>query len=133
MYRLSKRSQRELIGVYPELAFAVYEAIKVTKQDFMVFDGVRSMYEQKKLMERGASKTLKSYHLYGLAVDLVAYTEGQLSWDMKYYPEIAKAMRSVIDAHGLEIDWGYALWGWDSAHWQMTGHKPYYDIRKLKG
>ena len=68
MYRLSKRSQKELIGVHPMLAFVVTEAIKVTKQDFMVLDGIRSTKEQRKLVNRGVSKTMDSYHLYGLAV-----------------------------------------------------------------
>jgi len=132
MYRLSKRSQRELIGVEPALAFLVTEAIKITKQDFTVLDGVRSMEEQRKLVARGVSKTFNSYHLNGLAVDLVAYVDGELSWDSKYYPPIAKAMKKVSKKYGIKVDWGFDLWGWDMAHFQRTGMKPYYDIRKIQ-
>ncbi len=131
MYKLSKRSQKELIGVEPALAFLVTETILITKQDFMVLDGVRSMEEQRKLVDRGVSKTFNSYHLNGLAVDLVAYVDGKLTWDEKYYPAINKAMQKVADKHDIKVDWGFALWGWDMAHFQRTGMKPYYDIRKL--
>ena len=130
-YRLGRRSQKELIGVEPALAFLVTEAIKITTQDFTVLDGVRSMEEQRKLVARGVSKTYNSYHLNGLAVDLVAYVDGTLSWDAKYYPAIAKAMKKVAKKHGIKVDWGFDLWGWDMAHFQRTGMKPYYDIRKF--
>ena len=131
MYKLSNRSMKELIGVEPALAFLVTEAIKITKQDFMVLDGVRSMVEQRKLVDRGVSKTFNSYHLNGLAVDLVAYVDGTLTWDEKYYHAIAKAMKKVSKKHGIKVDWGYDMWKWDMAHFQRTGQKPYYDIRKL--
>ena len=131
MYHLSRRSMKELIGVHPILAFAVTEAIKITKQDFMVLDGVRTSQEQEKLVARGVSKTYNSYHLYGLAVDLVAYVNGKPSWKHKYYKEIDKAMKHVIYTHNLPIDWGYDLWGWDSAHWQLTGMRNQYDIRNI--
>jgi peptidoglycan L-alanyl-D-glutamate endopeptidase CwlK len=122
---------KELVGVHPILAFAVTEAIKISKQDFMVLDGIRSQDEQRKLVDRGVSKTMDSYHLYGLAVDLVAYVDGKPSWEEKYYPAIAEAMKAVITEYDLPIDWGYDLWKWDLPHWQMTGWKDKYDFRKL--
>ncbi len=134
MYKLSKRSQKELIGVHPKLAFVVMEAIKITKQDFMVLDGIRKDEEQRKLVDRGVSKTMDSYHLYGLAVDLVAWVDGRPSWDEKYYKEIAIAMDRAAEMHNIDaIDWGYDLWKWDMPHHQLTGYKPDYDFRKITG
>ncbi len=131
MYRLSKRSQKELIGVHPKLALVVMEAIKLTKQDFMVLDGIRTVKEQRKLVDRGVSKTMDSYHLYGLAVDLVAYVNGKPTWEEKYYKEISIAMERAAEMHNIDgIDWGFDLWEWDMAHFQLSGMKPYYDIRK---
>ena len=132
MYKLGKRSLKNLVGIHPELAFAVTEAIKITKQDFSVVEGVRSMQRQKQLVAQGSSKTYKSYHLNGLAVDLVPYVDGKLSWEDKYFPAIHEAMTSVIKKYGLNIDNGFDLWGWDKPHWQMTGKKKEYDIRKIK-
>mgnify|MGYP000882066104 CR=1 FL=1 len=133
-----KNSLRELVGVHPYLAFAATEAIKISKQDFMVLDGLRTQNEQEKLVARGVSKTNNSYHLFGLAVDLVAYVDGKPSWEEKYYTEIAEAMHAVIKQHNLPIEWGYDKWGWDLPHWQITRDpvtrrdmREVYDVRKL--
>ena len=131
MYSLSSKSLKELVGVHPDLAFCVTEAIKITTQDFMVLDGVRTAQEQQKLVDRGVSKTNNSYHLYGLAVDLVAYVKGKPSWEPKYYDAIAVAMKRIIEKHNLPIEWGFDKWSWDLPHWQMTGYRDKYDIRKL--
>ena len=136
MYKLSTKSMKELVGVHPALAFAVTEAIKLTSQDFMVLDGVRSTSEQKKLVDRGVSKTYNSFHLYGLAVDLVAYVDGKPTWEKQYYQAIADAMKYVIRLHNLPIEWGFDKWSWDLPHWQITtlngeDARTQYDIRKL--
>lgn len=131
MYKLSERSMRELIGVHPYLSFAVMKAIEITAQDFMVLDGLRTLEEQEKLVARGVSQTNNSYHLYGLAIDLVAYVDGGPSWEPQYYDEIAVAMKRVIEKYDLPIEWGYDKWSWDLPHWQMTGYRTKYDARKL--
>ncbi len=120
-----------MVGLHPIMAFAVEMAIKETKQDFMVLEGVRTMKRQKELVASGNSKTYKSYHLYGLAADLVAYVDGKPTWEEKYYKEIGRAMKAVIKKYKLPIDWGFELWGWDMPHFQMTGYRNKYDIRKI--
>ena len=131
-YKLGKKSKREIIGVNPILAFAVTEAIKITEQDFTVFDGLRSPAEQRKLFNRGASKTLKSKHLSGNAVDLVAWVDGRPSWDTTYYEAIEVAMKTVIKKYNLPIEWGFDKWGWDMPHWQIKKeYRALYDVRKF--
>ena len=129
-----------MIGMHPILSFAVEMAIKETKQDFGILNtgGVRTDAQQKSLYAQGRTKegkkvtwTLDSYHQYGLAVDLVAYKDGKYTWKDKYYKEITRAMKAVIKKHGLPIDHGFDLWGKDKPHWQLTGFKPYYDVRLL--
>lgn len=131
MYKFGQRSMRNLIGVHPFLSFAAMKAIEISAQDFMVLDGVRTEEEQQKLIDRGVSKSKDSYHLYGLAVDLVAYVDGKPSWEKEYYAEIEIAMKRVINFYELPIEWGYDKWSWDMPHWQLTGMKHIYDIRKL--
>ena len=114
------------------LSFIVTEAIAITKQDFMVFEGKRTMERQRKLVAQGYSKTLNSYHLYGLAVDLVAYVDGKPTWEEQYYDEILKAMDTICETYNLQVDNGYRLWGWDQPHYQMTGYKNRYDIRQIE-
>jgi len=132
MYKFSKTSLKRLIGVHPELSFAVMEALKISAVDFGVIDGLRSMERQKALVAAGKSKTYNSYHLYGLAVDLVPYVNGKYTWDdNSAFDSINKAMKTVIKKHNLDIEWGYDKWGWDKPHWQMTGYRDKYDVRKL--
>ena len=57
-FYLGKKSLSNLIGVYPELGFVVTEAILITKQDFTVFDGIRTEEEQQALVDSGASWTM---------------------------------------------------------------------------
>ena len=131
-YKLGKKSLRKLVGVHPVLAFAVSEAIKLSKVDFGVTDGVRTMERQRKLVKQGRSKTFRSYHLYGLAADLVPYVDGNYRWDdPSSFQDIAVAIKKVIHKHNLPIEWGFEKWGWDMPHWQMTGYRAKYDIRKI--
>ena len=71
-YKLSTRSQERLMGVEPELKEVVYEAIKLTKIDFGVIEGVRTEEQQKALVESGASQTMKSKHFHrqSIIIDL---------------------------------------------------------------
>ena len=73
MFELSQRSLDRLQGVDERLVKIVSRAIQITDTDFGVIQGLRTEEEQKALVEKGASKTMKSKHLDGLAVDLMAY------------------------------------------------------------
>jgi len=132
MYSLGKRSRRNMIGLHPFLAFAIEKAIERTGVDFGVIGGVRSMKKQRRLIAQGKSKTLNSYHLYGLAADLVPYYNSEYTWsyDDLFYG-VEDAMKSVINEYDLPIEWGYDKWRWDKPHWQMTGYRDRYDIRKF--
>ncbi len=138
-YKLGKRSRKELVGVHPDIVKIVKRAIKITKQDFMVFDGLRTKREQRKLVARGVSKTNNSFHLYGLAVDLIPVVRGKPTWTEKYFPEIHKAVKQAMKELGLNtLDSGFDLWGWDMPHWQLKKIKGknariVYKARKNKG
>jgi len=133
MYNLGRKSKKRLVGVNPVLAYVVTLAIKRTTQDFSVFEGVRLTKRQRMLYHSGQSKTLRSKHLEGNAVDLVVYRNGRLYWDnvSREYHEINKAMTEVIKELGLEdvIIWGYGAWGWDMPHYQIKDST--YDIRSI--
>jgi peptidoglycan L-alanyl-D-glutamate endopeptidase CwlK len=73
-FKLSSRSEAKLEGLDPRLVAVVKSAIHKTKIDFGVICGMRTLDEQKELVAKGASKTMKSKHLQGYAVDLMAYT-----------------------------------------------------------
>jgi len=110
VFRLGKRSLQELEGVHSDLVAVVKRAIKITPQDFSVHDGIRTLDEQKQLVRSGASKTLKSRHLTGHAVDLVPYINGKLRWEWEPIYQIAEAVRSAAEELEIPIRWGGA---WD--------------------
>lgn len=116
-YTLGKRSRKNLEGVHPNLVKIVELAIKTTKQDFTVIEGVRTLERQKNLVKTGASKTLNSKHLrqtsgYGHAVDLVPYGDFdgngtfEISWHAGHFYPIAEAMRYAAKALNIKIRWG---------------------------
>ena len=63
-FELSKRSNNRLNTVDPRMQYVVREAIKVTKIDFGVICGKRTEGEQRKLVESGASQTMRKRKTY---------------------------------------------------------------------
>lgn len=109
-FKLGEKSLKELEGVHPDLVAVVKRAIKITVQDFSVHDGIRTLEEQRKLVERGASQTIDSRHITGHAVDLVPYINGKLRWEWDPIFDIAEAVRMAAKEQGVTIRWGGA---WD--------------------
>ena len=135
-YKLSTRSQERLMGIEPELKEVVYEAIKVTKIDFGVIEGLRTEEKQKQLVESGASQTMKSKHLEGRAVDLKAYIGGRGSWELNVYDEIADAMKEAAVKVEVAVRWGAAWTVTDIREWEGTmedAMNSYIDTRRSQG
>jgi len=134
-YRLGKRSIQKLKTVDPRLQRVVRGAIAVTDQDFSVICGIRTKAEQTKLVASGASQTMKSKHLDGLAVDLMAYSGGG-RWELNLYDEIADAMKASAKAEGVQLRWG-AAWHINSiGEWPQSSEEAmnaYIDLRRSQG
>ena len=124
------------MGLEPELKEVVYEAIKVTKIDFGVIEGLRTEEKQKQLVESGASQTMKSKHLEGRAVDLMAYIGGRGSWELNVYDEIADAMKEAAVKVDVAVRWGAAWTVTDIREWEGTmedAMNSYIDTRRSEG
>lgn len=106
-YKLGKGSLSKLQGVDERLVTVVKYAIGVTKQDFSVICGMRTFSEQQELVRKGASQTMKSKHLDGNAVDLMAYCNGG-RWELNLYDEIADAMKEGAASCDVKLRWGAA-------------------------
>ena len=134
-YKLGKGSLKKLEGVDERLVSVVKYAINVTSQDFSCICGLRTIEEQRKLVEKGASKTMKSKHLEGNAVDLAAYVDG-IRWELKLYDEIADAMKEGALAVGVKIRWGAAWHINDFRDWEGSAEdamNAYVDLRRSQG
>ena len=136
MFKLSQRSLQKLEGVDEALQETVKLAIQKTKIDFGVICGMRTVKEQEALVAKGASKTMKSKHLEGKAVDLMAYIDGRASWELNLYDEIADAMKEASKETEVDLRWR-VRWHINSMREQeMTSEAmmtQYIDLRRTQG
>ena len=136
-FTLSQRSLGRLDGVKNELHSVVTTAIGLTNVDFGVTCGLRTEKEQEDLVARGASKTMKSKHLTGDAVDVVAYIGGsRISWELNLYDDIADAFKEASVREGVGIKWGASWHIPDLRDWEGTAEEAmmaYIDLRRSQG
>lgn len=108
---MDKRSEAALVGVKPALVAIVRRAHELTQDrmtgiDFIVTEGLRSVTRQAQLVQAGASRTMKSRHLIGEAVDLAAVVGGEVRWDWSLYAILAEDMKAAANELGHVITWG---------------------------
>ena len=135
-FKLSKRSLGRLEGVNPDLVAVVKRAIEIYKVDFGVTEGLRTVETQRQYVAAGKSQTMKSKHLAGRAVDLVAYVGGSVSWELNLYDDIAKAMRVAAIEHDVAIKWGAAWSVGDIREYDGSmaeAMNEYIDLRRSQG
>ena len=133
-FKLSSIAVGKLEGLQPDMVNTVKRAIELTKVDFGVTYGVRTLEEQEKLYKAGRSQTMKSKHLEGNAVDLMAWVDGG-RWELNLYDEIADAMLKAAKELGVTIRWG-AAWHKALNDWDGTAEdlmNEYIDIRRSAG
>ena len=128
-YNLSQRSLDKLVGVDEHLQRVVKRAIQISKQDFMVLEGIRT--REQCMINYGKGRTVAqcvakgvpaqyanpraakvtwlnnpfaSKHVTGKAVDLVPYP---VDWnDLKKFDLIAQAMLQAAKELGVPVRWG---------------------------
>jgi len=135
-YKLSKRSLARLDGVDERMIRVVKTAIIFSTVDFGVIQGLRTIEEQRELVAKGASQTMKSKHLDGLAVDLMAYVGSRGSWELSLYDNIADAMKLAAIEEDVAIRWGAAWQIPDIREWDGTMQDAmdnYIDLRRSQG
>lgn len=135
MYTFGSLSRSKLDRVKPELRRVVEKALTLSEVDFSVIEGLRSKSRQRELFESGKSKTLRSRHITGHAVDIAPWVNGSIDWDnFDDFVKVAEAMRKAALYYNTEIVWG-AAWlmainYYSSAKASMND---YVNIRKAEG
>ena len=140
-FNLSNRSKKKLEGVHPDMVAVVERAIELTKVDFGVTYGVRTVEEQEKLVASGRSQTMKSKHLiqdsgYSHAVDVVAYDGSDVVWELNVYDDICDAFKAAAEEKGVAIKWGAAWSEGDIRSYKVTAEdamNAYIDLRRGQG
>jgi len=106
MPKLDARSETRLQGVHPDLVKVVRQAAEICPLTFIVTEGMRTLERQKELVAKGASKTLRSRHLTGHAIDLAAKIGAEVRWDWPLYEQLARAMKVAAEDVDVPIEWG---------------------------
>lgn len=119
-FNLSQRSIERLDGVDDRLVDVVCRAIEITTVDFGVSEGLRTVETQRQYVAAGKSQTMDSKHLTGHAVDLMAYINGRVSWELNLYDNIADAMKQAAIEKNVAIKWGAAWNVQDIRLWRGT-------------
>lgn len=117
---LGQRSLSRLSGVHDDLVRVVKKAAAMSDLDFTVLEGMRTLERQKQLFAQHATKTMRSRHLDGHAVDLAPMLEGEVRWDWPLYFKLANVVKAAAQLESVPIEWG-GDWRTfkDGPHWQL--------------
>lgn len=118
---LPVRCRSRLGGVHPDLIRVLERARRDGQIPWRVTEGVRSMDRQAELAASGASRTMRSRHLTGHAVDLaVEDGKGGVRWDRPAYEALAVEILAAAKAEGVPVEWGGNFKGFfDGPHFQL--------------
>lgn len=114
-YKFGERSMERLKGVHPKLIEVAELALSRSLIDYTIgpYGGKRNLETQKMLKDRGSSRTLKSRHLDGCAIDMVTWRRlpatGKYGYDWSRwsdYAYIAKLMKQAAIELNIPIEWG---------------------------
>ena len=118
---LDARSEKSLTGVHPDLVKVVRRAAEISNLEFIVTEGLRTVERQKELVAKGASKTLRSRHLTGHAVDVAIKVGGEIRWDWPLYQNFSSFMKDASKEFGIDVEWGGDWTSFkDGPHYQLS-------------
>ena len=115
----SKRSQQHLAEIHIDLYEVVFLARLLSEVPFEITDGLRTIEEQRDYFNNGFSKTMRSKHLDGLAVDVVPIP---VTWEPEAFYPIAEAMKQASDILDIPIVWG--------GDWRTFKDYPHFELKE---
>lgn len=114
MRQWDQRSLKNLQGIHPDLRRVFDRALQEAPFKFIVIEGLRTLARQRELVRIGASRTLRSRHLTGHAIDIVPFvdldkdgrveTEEMYSWPL--YHKLAPVIKAAAAKEKVAIVWG---------------------------
>jgi len=131
---MNELSLKRLSSVHPDLQAVVKLADELYQAKhglmFVVTEGIRTLERQKVLVATGKSKTMKSRHLTGHAVDLAVWEDrdkdkvvdaDELSWKFAQYKQLADVVKEAAKKLGVALEWGGDWTSFkDGPHFQLT-------------
>jgi peptidoglycan LD-endopeptidase CwlK len=120
---MNARSQRNLVGVHPDLVRVMTRALAYSPIPFTVIEGLRTVERQRQLVAQGASKTMNSRHITGHAVDIVPHRpDGKLAFDWPLYHKVAPVIKAAAADLGVAIEWG--------GDWRTFKDGPHFELSR---
>lgn len=115
-------SEKNLSSVNPKLSDVIRRAQGYTGGvHFVVGMGKRTEAQQAEAVKMGWSKTMKSDHLTGSAVDLWPIVDGKVKFDPAAQKQIVAAMKRAAKEMGVKLDVG--------AEWKRFKDTPHFAIK----
>jgi len=125
--KLSVRSEKNLVGVHPDLVRVVRTANAATGEGtpipgFTVIEGLRTKDRQSALVRAGASWTMNSRHLTGHAVDLAVWVESEkdIRWEWRLYEALSKIVLQAAKDESVNLVWGGSWTTRDGPHFELN-------------
>jgi peptidoglycan L-alanyl-D-glutamate endopeptidase CwlK len=85
---------------------------------------------QRELFAKKATRTMRSRHIHGFAVDLAPLINGEVRWDWPLYNQLSKVVKQAAKDVKVPVEWGGDWTSFkDGPHWQLP-HKLYPDPKK---
>lgn len=103
---LNERSLKALQGVNSSLVKVAHRAAELMPGGFIITEGLRTIERQRELFAKGLSKTMKSRHLTGHAVDFAPLIGGEVTWKWPAFPPVANAFKQAAAELKVPIVWG---------------------------
>lgn len=110
-FRFSKASNDKLDQVDENLAKVFRHILPKSPFDLSILEGLRSIERQEALYKAGKSKTMRSKHLKGHAVDVGVWYDGKITWDLDKYVMVADCVNIYLPElylNGWSLRWGGA-------------------------
>lgn len=114
-------SKARLAEVHPKLRVLFEEVPMYTRFAFYITEGIRTHARQKQLYDAGASRTLKSKHITGHAVDVAIFVGTEIRWDWPLYRAFAMDVKHCAQLLSIPITWG--------GDWPKFRDGPHYELK----
>lgn len=122
--KFTARDEQRLVGLHPDLVRVMRRAAATTSIPFAVIEGMRTIETQRQYVAKGASKTMRSRHLTGHAIDIAPMIDGKITWAWPVYYKLAPIIKAAAAAEGVPIEWGGDWRSFkDGPHWQLPWGK----------
>jgi peptidoglycan L-alanyl-D-glutamate endopeptidase CwlK len=140
----SKRSESNLKTCHKDLQKIASEAIRVSRIDFGISEGYRSVEKQQEYFNQGKSKVdgikIKGKHNYNpsMAFDIYAYVGGKAVWETKHLCYLGGMIVGIAEMLLAKGEITHKLrWG---GNWDMDGEiisdqtfqdLPHFELREI--